>query len=528
MSLLDGSVVVAYLSAMIGLSVYLGRSQSSEVDYFVGGRRLPWWAIGLSTMATQTSAISFISIPAFVALRPGGGLTWLQYELAVPLSVALVMGLFLPFFRRLQLVSVYEYLEYRFSPSVRTLVSLIFLVSRGLGTGVAVYASAIVLSVCLGLPLWTTILIIGIVTLVYDTLGGISAVVYSDVIQMVILVAGILLCLVYAVGDLGGIEAALHSLPKERLRAIDVSTGLGDGGAVPLWAFLVGGFFLYASYYGTDQSQVQRELSAATADETRLSLMFNGFARFPLTVLYAALGLVVGAVYGLSPELRANIPGDRPDYLIPQFILLHLPPGIRAILFSAILASAMSSLDSALNSLSASTLRDFIKPRGKDARSVLILSKLTTVAWGTVVTAFAFLVGRISPTVIESINKIGSAFFGPILGAFLVGVLSVKGTSAGVLAGILAGVILNLALWFLVPVVHWMWWNCFGCLTTVGVALLVSTIHPSAPAKRARHYVLRGTGLLRAERRRLPAYLSLAVYFLLILALLSFSGTFNH
>lgn len=517
MSLLDGSIVVAYLSAMIGLSIYLGRTQSSEEDYFVGGRKLPWWAIGLSTMATQTSAISFISIPAFVALRPGGGLTWLQYELAVPLAVILVMTLLLPFFRRLKLVSVYEYLEYRFSPSVRTLVSAIFLLSRGLGTGVAVYASAIVLSVCFGIPLWSTILIIGVVTLVYDTLGGISAVVYSDVIQMVILLAGILLCLVYAVGDLGGIQVALQSIPGERLRAIDGSTGLGDSSAVPFWAFLIGGFFLYASYYGTDQSQVQRELSATTADETRLSLMFNGFARFPLTLLYAAMGLVVGSVYALSPELRSSVPQDRPDYLIPQFIRLYLPPGVRAILFAAILASAMSSLDSALNSLSAATMRDFVKPRSRDPRSVLVLSKLTTVAWGTMVTAFAFLVGQISDTVIESINKIGSAFYGPILAAFLVGVLSTKATSTGILCGILAGVGLNLTLWLAAPSVHWMWWNCFGCLTAVGVALLFSRLLPSPRTEGEHRYVLRTTNILRAERRWLPAYLSLTVYFILML-----------
>jgi SSS family solute:Na+ symporter len=517
MNLLDGSIVVAYLAGMIGLSVYLGRGQSSEEDYFVGGRKLPWWAVGLSTMATQTSAISFISIPAFVALRPGGGLTWLQYELAVPLAILLVMAFLLPFFRRLELVSVYEYLEYRFSPSVRTLVSLIFLLSRGLGTGVAVYASAIVLSVCLGIPLWATILIIGMVTLIYDTLGGISAVVYSDVIQMVILVAGILVCLGYALSDVGGVEAVLRSVPDERLRTIDPSTGLGSGGAVPFWAFLIGGFFLYASYYGTDQSQVQRELSAPSADETRLSLLFNGLARFPLTLLYVAMGLVVGAVYALAPELRSSVPPDRPDYLIPQFVLLYLPPGVRAILFAALLASAMSSLDSALNSLSAATMRDFIEPRVRNRSRIFRLSKLTTVAWGLAITGFAFLVGRISATIIESINKIGSAFYGPILAAFLVGVLSRRANARGVIAGILAGVCLNLYLWAACPAVHWMWWNCLGCLTSVLVALFVSSVSASPPREQTRHYVLSCSAVLRSERSWLTAYLSMILYFLLIL-----------
>jgi len=505
---------------MICLSVYLGRGQSSQEDYFVGGRNLPWWAVGLSTMATQTSAISFISIPAFVALRPKGGLTWLQYELAVPLAIIVVMVFLVPFFRRLQLVSVYEYLELRFSPLVRYLASSIFLISRGLGTGVAVYASAIVLSVCLGIPLWSTILVIGIVTIIYDTIGGISAVVYSDVIQMGILLAGILLCIFYALSDAGGFEAVWRSFPEERLRAIDPTTGLGDGGAVPFWAFLIGGLFLYASYYGTDQSQVQRELSAPSTAETKRSLLLNGFARFPLTVLYIVMGMAVGTVYALSPELRATLPKDNPDYLIPQFILLYLPTGVRAFIFAAILASAMSSLDSALNSLSAATMRDFIEPRLKPTSRIFLLSKLTTVAWGTLITGFAFLVGRISATIIESINKIGSAFYGPILAAFLVGVLSRKVTASGVVSGILAGVGLNLVLWLRFPGIHWMWWNCFGCLVAVLVAFLVGLLTPSPPSKQTDPYVLRGTPFLEAQRRWLPAYLSLILYFFLMLFLL--------
>jgi SSS family solute:Na+ symporter len=197
---------------------------------------------------------------------------------------------------------------------------------------------------------------------------------------------------------------------------------------------------------------------------------------------------------------------------------------VRAILFSAILASAMSSLDSALNSLSASTMRDFVKPRMKDSKSVLLLSKLTTVAWGALVTGFAFLVGQISETVIESINKIGSAFYGPILAAFLVGVLSKRASSTGVTAGLLAGVGLNLVLWLAVPSIHWMWWNCFGCVTTIFVSLAVSLAGSSPGARDVGPYVLQGSSLLREERRRVPVYLSLLVYFVLILCALLLLG----
>ena len=316
MNILDWSIITVYLMGMIGLSVFLGRKQSNQEDYYVGGRNLPWWAVGISTMATQTSAISFISVPAFVALAPLGGLTLLQYEMSVPLAMIVVMAFLLPFFRKLELVSVYEYLEMRYGPSVRYLVSTVFLISRALATGVGVYAIAIVLSVCLNTPLWLNILIIGIVTIIYDTIGGMAAVVYSDVIQMVILLNGVVLCIIYAAKSVGGFEVILTSFPAERCKTIDLST---------FWGFLIGGFFLYISYYGTDQSQVQRELSAPSADDTRKSLLFNGFARFPLTICYIIMGVAVGAVFAHFPDLRDAVPADHLDYLVPQFILLHIP-----------------------------------------------------------------------------------------------------------------------------------------------------------------------------------------------------------
>ena len=298
MNTLDWFVIVIYLSGMIGYSVYLGRHQTDVEDYFVGGRKLSWWSVGISTMATQTSAISFISIPAFVALKEGGGLTWLQYELALPLAIILVMIFLIPFFRKLKLVSVYEYLELRFGPSVRYLVSGVFLVSRGLATGVGVYASAIVLAVCLGIPLWSTILIIGVVTVIYDTIGGITAVVYSDVIQMIILIGGIVLCILYASHAVGGLDDVWVSFPETRRIAIDPSLGLARAGSsVPFWPFLIGGIFLYAAYYGTDQSQVQRELSAATTADTKKVAAVKWFRPFSS---HAAL---CGAGYGHADRL---------------------------------------------------------------------------------------------------------------------------------------------------------------------------------------------------------------------------------
>lgn len=516
------------MGGMILLSIYLGRGQKEQVDYYVGGRTLPWWATGISTMATQTSAISFISVPAFVALRKGGGLTWLQYELAVPLAIIFTMIFLVPFFRRLELISVYEYLEQRFGPGTRSLLAGVFLLSRGLASGVGVYASAIVLAVCLQAELWMMILVIGIITLIYDTIGGMKAVVYSDVIQMAILAAGVILCIGYALSEVGGWDAAIAAHDPARFRVFEFSTGLGDGGKFPLWGFLIGGFFLYVSYYGCDQSQVQRELSAPSARHTKLSLLFNGFARMPLTLGYVFMGLAVGAVFMTRPEAMALIPEQNPDFMIPTFVLKYMPHGIKALIFSAILAAAMSSLDSALNSLSASTMRDFVERYvpSKTIKHPLLLGKLITVAWGILIIIFAFLLGG-EETVVERINKIGSAFYGPILAAFVTGVTIRRVQGNAMAMGIFSGVEINLVLWLGFKEVFWMWWNLTGCVVAMLVSVGVSFVLPKKiPALGSGLLILWDTDVWKEERRWIPVYCSLIVYFFGLLVLCAFLPIF--
>ena len=522
MTWIDWGVIAAYMTGMVGLSVYLGRGQRDDTDYYLGGRNLPWWAVGISTMATQSSAISFISIPAFVALKPNGGLTWLQYELAVPLAMIAVMVLFIPFFRKLELISVYEYLEMRFDRRVRTLLSGVFLVSRGLATGIGVYATAIVLAVCLELSVEITIVLIGVVTIIYDTIGGMAAVVYSDVVQLGVLLVGLFLCVHFAADLAGGYGVAFESFPMERLQTMDMSLGIADQSPMPFWGFLIGGFFLYVSYYGVDQSQAQRELSAPTLADTKRSLVFNGFARFPLTLGYIVVGVAAGGAYLASAELRDAVPQERLDYLIPMLILKTFPVGVRALVFAAILAAAMSSLDSALNSLSAATMRDFVEhTTDLTPKRSLYISKITTVGWGVVVTGFAFLTGNISDTVIEGINKIGSAFYGPILAAFLVGVLSKRINGTGVIVGIAAGVGFNLLLWLSKAPVAFMWWNLSGLVVTAMTAWGVSKITGTSPTQEQRaRYTLVGSGFLAEEKAWLKTYALLGGYFLSMLVVL--------
>ena len=202
---IDWFVISLYLAAMLGLSLWIGRRQRDLGDYYLGGRRLPWWAVGVSVLATQSSAISFVSVPAFVALRDGGGFAWLHYELSLPLAMVL-LGLWLvPVLRESGVTTIYEFLEDRFDVRVRRAVGAMFLLARGLATGVALYATAIVVEVCIGLRLEYTILLIGGVTLVYDMLGGMTAVVVSDVIQGIVLAVGLVL-LVWFAADASGAD----------------------------------------------------------------------------------------------------------------------------------------------------------------------------------------------------------------------------------------------------------------------------------------------------------------------------------
>jgi SSS family transporter len=464
MSALDLAVVAAYLAGTLLLSAWLSGSNATPDDYYVGGRDMPWWALALSTMATQSSANSFIGIPAFVALVPGGGLTWLQYELAVPLAILIVMRVFVPVFRGLGLVSIYEYLQIRFDRPTRLLLSGVFLVSRALATGVAVYAAAVVVEVCTGLPLAWSVGLMGGITVVYDTLGGMRAVVWTDVLQMAVLLLGIVMCGVYGWSAAGGWDGLVTHLDPARVPAIEWAHGIGDGARAPLWGFVVGGLVLYVAYYGVDQSQVQRQLSASSVQDAQRLLAANALARFPLTLLYAGMGLLMAAVYARHAALREAIPADRLDFLVPRFIQLTLPSGIRGLIVAAILAAAMSSLDSALNSLSAATMRDFIGSR-LAARRPLLTARLTTLAWGVVITAVGLQAGHFASNVIEGINRVGALFYGPLLAAFASGILDRRATGGAVRLGVAAGLGLNLLLMLVFgTALFWMWWNVAGVL----------------------------------------------------------------
>lgn len=477
MNLLDYCIIAIYLLTFLWLGKKFSGNATGE-DYFLGSKSFGWAALSISTAATQLSAISFVSAPAFVGLKPGGGMIWLTYEFAVPIAMLFLMVFLIPPLFKANIVSVYGYLEKRFGRSTRVLLSAVFQISRAFATSVMIYAIALILTIVMDIPMWQTILGIGAVTLVYSLQGGMKAVVYGDVIQMVVLTVGIVICLGFGIYYLGGWGDFVSKVDPDRLTAVDFNNlGLQKGDEFGFWPMLIGGFFLYASYYGTDQSQVQRLFSASNKETLNKTLLCNGLMRFPITLTYCLMGLVLGTLILQEPAFRSAVPEGKPDLMVPIFIRDFLPHGIIGLLMVAIFSAAMSSLSSAINSLSAATVEDFFhSKKALSEEQYMKYSKRSALFWGVVCIVLAFFTGDIAKTVIEAINKIGSVFYGPILATFIaaIGIKRIHGQAANL--GILAGVLVNVYLWLWVPEVFWFWWNAVGAIVTLLVGCLASYV----------------------------------------------------
>ncbi len=483
MAIVDWIILAAYILLIIGLSWFIGRRQKSQEDYYLGGRQMPAWQIALSVMATQVSAISLIGAPAFVAVRTGGGLVWLQYEFAIPLAMMLIMLILIPLYHRTRGITIYKYLESRFGSETRLCISAVFLLSRGLGSGVALLATGIVMQVCLDWTLAETILLIGLVSIIYTTFGGIVADIYSDIIQLIILWSGSFIVIFILLGMLDGSALQILAQQPERMQVFNFNaTGLGDGATFAFWPMLIGGLFLYLSYYGCDQSQAQRLLTTRTPAEAQKAMTLNGVFRFLLVLTYISIGILLIPFLAAHPEFARQLEGQRPDFILPYFMIEYLPSGILGLIIAGFFAASMSSIDSAFNSLSAASYQDFLVKLWPNLNHIserrqVRLSRLLTIFWGVVATAFALIMIGGSETVLELVNKIGSAFYGPILATFWLGMLTYKGNQRGAITGLIAGVSVNILLWQIYEnEVSWLWWNVLGFLVAMITGYLISRI----------------------------------------------------
>ena len=303
---LDWVVLVGYLVAIVSFGVWAGRGNRRIDDFFLAGRQMRWWAVGLSVMATQISAVTFVGTTGQAYTD---GMRFLVFYFGLPFAMVTLCLTVVPFFYRARVITAYEYLEKRFDARTRTLTSLLFLMSRGLSMGVTLYAPSLVLSVILGWSEAGTILLMAGGTIAYVSYGGNKSVIWTDVVQMAVIWFGILLCFGIAISKLpDGMElrdALALAQNSGRLRIINPSTSLRE--PYTLWGGLIGGFFLMLSYFGCDQSQVQRYLSGSSLTQSRLSLLFNAFLKVPMQFLILLTGVLVFVFYHFhTPPLLWN------------------------------------------------------------------------------------------------------------------------------------------------------------------------------------------------------------------------------
>lgn len=459
-------VLLVYFVAMMILGTQVGKSNSNTESYFLGSRKIPWWAIGLSVMATQCSAVSFIGMPGWGYTS---GLQRLTFTFQFPLVMVILMTTFVPFFYNTKVVSIYEYLEKRFGSKSRTLMALIFLLSRGLQTAVVMYGPALALSMITGADPKIAILIMGVFAIAYTVFGGIAAVIWTDVVQMFVIWIGVILAIAIPIATAhGGIgEIMSNAASNNLLQGLDFKLGLDN--PYSFWGGLLGSGFLYLTYLGTDQSQVQRVLTAKSIRETKLSLSLAGFIVPIQTLAFLFSGICLFTTYGGKTF-------DNSDYVMLTFITKHLPVGIAGLVTAGVFAAGMSSVDSALNSLATVSINDFYKKCKPDATDdqCLKVSRIMTLFWGVFATLFALVLGGLG-SVLDLINVIGPMFYPCMLSAFTLAVFCKKGNEKGCIAAIITGLVVDLYM-FLRTDIGSLWWNFFGFLIAFAVGYIVSII----------------------------------------------------
>jgi SSS family solute:Na+ symporter len=498
---IDYLVLLLYMAGVTGLGIIVSGKQRSTSDYFLGGHQIPWWAVLFSVVATETSTLTFISIPA---VAYGGSLTFLQITFGYIVGRTVVSLFFLPKYYQGELSTAYQFLGIRFGSSMRNIASATFMGTRLLADGVRLFASAIPLAIILRLAgvkfstlniYLVSILMISGVTVIYTFLGGIRAVVWMDVVQMGVYIGGALLAVWIILSSLPqGLTSAMSVAQSSgKLKLLDFGLGLSlkEFLSQPYTFFIAlfgGGVFSVASH-GTDQLIVQRLLTTRDLRSSQKALVTSGFVIFLQFALFIFIGLLLYVFYsGQSP---AELGLATTDEIFAKFIVEEIPPGFSGLIIAAIFAAAMSTLSSSINSLASSTTMDLYKPYwGKDnsPKKDLKISRIITVIWGAIITGSAFFFAFLQlrspgerPAVVELGLGIASYTYGGLLGAFALGIFFKKTGRNDAVIGFFSGLA---ALLFLVkgPVqillpgqgltIAWPLYTLVGSLIVVGVGNL--------------------------------------------------------
>ena len=497
-TLLDAAVLLVYLVGTTALGMWLGRHQKDARDYFVAGRAIPWWAILFSVVATETSALTFISIPGLAYIAD---LSFLQVALGYLVGRIVIGYTLLPRYYQGELVTAYALLEQRFGTSTRRFASIIFMVTRAFGDSVRVFATAIPIALIIGpviAPQYLTpvsILILGAFTIVYTYHGGMRAVVWTDVLQTIVyLLGGFAAIWLLGRGVDGGWSAILSGADSAgKLRVFDAYTGFDRPHTI--WAGVIGGAFLSMASHGADQLIVQRLLASSSLRDARRSLIGSGVAVILQFILFLMIGI------GLFAYYRGQT-FQRPDEIFPRFIVEVMPPGLTGLVIAAILAAAMSTVSGSLNSLSAATTHDIYLPitgRRADDPGVLRIGKVFTLMWAVVLIGGALLYRAQGTPVVVVALSVASFTYGGLLGGFFLGMLWRRAIQRDAILGMAVGIAAMTLVVFARPLsaaypalanslgplgrIAWPWYVLIGTSITMLVGVLSSLTHP-VPAER--------------------------------------------
>jgi SSS family transporter len=506
MPVIDLAIVAVYLVATVLFGAWFSRGHQDVKDYFVSGRSVPWWAIAGSVVATETSTVTFISVPG-VAYT--GNWTFLQLVMGYMLGRIAVTVIFIPAYFRGELITVYQLLGHRFGGAVKRLAAGIFLVTRSLADGVRLFATGLVLAALLlampgtadtaraWAPTWNptvtilvaSVLVMGITTIVYTYLGGMSAVIWTDIVQLVIYLVGAVFALFILLDRIpGGWTAALSTASAAgKFTVFDFTLDIAR--SYTFWSGVIGGAFLTTATHGTDQLMVQRYLCSSSPAQARVALLSSGALVFVQFALFLLIGTLLWSYYtgpGAAEAVAFTVDGRiQSDRIFPHFIVHHLPQGLVGLVIAAIFAAAMSTLSGSLNSSAATAMADFYIPAfARSDAHYLSVSRWMTAGWGVVQIAVALAAIQFSNRVVDEVLGIASFTNGIILGVFLLGTFAPAVRQRSAFVGIVVGTAVMLVVKGL-QLTSWQWYVLIGSATTFAAGWLAARVE-GTPAAQAR------------------------------------------
>ncbi len=481
-SIIDYSIVIIYLIGSVILGIISAGKQKTSSDYFLGGKKLKWWMVGFSIVASETSTLTFISIPG---LAYKSNMHFMQLVFGYFIGRLLVTLIFIPAYYKGEMETAYDFLGKRFGMGLRKFTSSVFIVTRVLASGVRLFATAIPVHIITGFDYPTSIAIIGVFTLIYTYIGGLKAVVTMDVVQMFIYIGGAIASMVIIFSFLpNGITdvikyATANGQNKFEMFNLSSFTSWVEFFATPytLLGAFIGGTFLTMASHGTDQLLVQRLLGCKTKRESQKALMLDASLIVLQFAFFLFLGLCLYAFYqGVDfTKLTLQSTGlnlTSSDEIFPKFIIENLPVGIAGLVIAGVLASAMGTLSSAISSLASSTYLDLFKNKSSNPLKEIFWSRIFTLLWGVVLIGGAMLFRDSKNPVVEIGLSIASFTYGGLLGTFLLGIFFKKINQAEAFIGFITGILTMVFVIYYTKIAY-TWYTIIGVTVTILTANLI-------------------------------------------------------